>query len=74
MSKDGYCNYKEDSAKKVLELVKSILGEKKEEFITKQMKLSEILKENPSPKESLDKGYKQGVLDTLNVLGLLKSS
>lgn len=59
--------------KKVLALVKNILGEKKERFITKQTKLSEILKERPTPKESLDKGYKQGVLDTLSVLGLLKT-
>lgn len=58
---------------KVLALVKNILKDKKEEFITKQTKLNEVLKENPTPKDSLEKGYRQGVLDTLSVLGFLKN-
>ena len=56
-----------------VEVVKSIITNQERDFVVKAELVSQLLnKKSPTYSEGLSNGYKQGAIDTLRLLGILK--
>ena len=66
---------KSDNTLNEIENFKEKVDQKKKLFIIRALKLEELLNEkSPTFKDGLAKGYTQGVIDTLKLLGLIPTT